>query len=44
MTVAWNVGDCPGNYNVGDSFTGWITTSRIIVEEVTVENAINVIV
>ncbi|KAI0214612.1 hypothetical protein LSAT2_000257 [Lamellibrachia satsuma] len=44
VTVAWNVGDCPGNYGAGNSFTGWVTTSRIIVEEVTVENATNVIV
>ena len=48
MNVAWNVGDCPSNYNtvygVGNSFTGWVTTSRIIVEEVTVKNASSVIV
>ncbi|KAI0214613.1 hypothetical protein LSAT2_000258 [Lamellibrachia satsuma] len=49
VIVTWNVGDCPGyystTYGVGNSFTGWgLTTARIIVEEVTVENANNVIV
>ncbi|KAI0215444.1 hypothetical protein LSAT2_032506 [Lamellibrachia satsuma] len=41
VTVVWNVGDCPnqaGN-DVGDSLTGWISTVRIIVEEVDVQDA-----
>ena len=37
VKVTWNVGDCPlywgTAYNAGDSFTGWVSTSRIIVEE-----------
>ncbi|KAI0234584.1 hypothetical protein LSAT2_015185 [Lamellibrachia satsuma] len=43
--VSWNVGDCveQGPYNVGDSWTGWKETVRIIVEEVDVEDADNVI-
>lgn len=40
--VVWNVGDCVNqnpNYNVGDSYTGWISTVRIFVEEVNVKDA-----
>ncbi|KAI0216297.1 hypothetical protein LSAT2_031672 [Lamellibrachia satsuma] len=47
VNVAWNVGDCPGDvhsiYGVGDSFTGWVSTARIIVQEEIVENATNTI-
>ncbi|KAK2174692.1 hypothetical protein NP493_783g00000 [Ridgeia piscesae] len=40
--VVWNVGDCVNqnpSYNVGDSYTGWISTVRIFVEEVNVKDA-----
>ena len=47
VNVAWNVGDCPddthSDYGVSDSFTGWVSTSRIIVQEEIVENANNTI-
>ena len=49
--VGWNVGDVVDgvgwdqkDYNVGDSYTGWVATVRIIVEEVGVEDADTVIV
>jgi len=49
--VAWNVGDVAhpdgddqSHYNVGDSWTGWMSTVRIIIEEVDVESAATVIV
>ena len=49
--VAWNVGDIvsgegweQSDHNVGDSWTGWMATVRIIVEEVDVESADTVIV
>ncbi|KAI0224511.1 hypothetical protein LSAT2_024481, partial [Lamellibrachia satsuma] len=49
--VAWNVGDIVDgvgwdqkDHNVGDSWTGWVATVRIIVEEVGVEDADTVIV
>ncbi|KAI0237162.1 hypothetical protein LSAT2_012380, partial [Lamellibrachia satsuma] len=49
--VAWNVGDIVDgmgreqkDYNVGDSWNGWVATVRIIVEEVGVEDAGTVIV
>ncbi|KAI0229690.1 hypothetical protein LSAT2_019846 [Lamellibrachia satsuma] len=40
VQVKWNVGDCiiHNNDNPGDSKTGWGSTSRIIVEEVNVED------
>ena len=46
VIVAWNVGDCPNqnDFDVGNSHTGWIQSSRIIVEELAVENANIVIV
>ena len=46
VNVAWNIGDCTNNGrdNVGDSWTGWGTTVRIIVEELYVEDADNVII
>ncbi|KAI0233710.1 hypothetical protein LSAT2_016074 [Lamellibrachia satsuma] len=47
VNVAWNVGDCPGDihdrYGIGNSFTGWLSTSRIIIQEEIVENANNTI-
>ncbi|KAK2166998.1 hypothetical protein NP493_1290g02018 [Ridgeia piscesae] len=45
--VAWNIGDILSDQpllNVGDSYTGWKATVRIIVEEVDVESADTVIV
>ncbi|KAK2167001.1 hypothetical protein NP493_1290g02029 [Ridgeia piscesae] len=49
--VAWNVGDVvsgvgadQSKFNTGDSYTGWIATVRIIVEEVDVESSDTVIV
>jgi len=49
--VAWNVGDCISDslykketYNIGDSYTGWVATVRIIVEEIGVDHADTVIV
>ncbi|KAI0229691.1 hypothetical protein LSAT2_019847 [Lamellibrachia satsuma] len=42
VRVEWNVGDCVNQnplYDVGDSLTGWISTVRITVEEVNVEDA-----
>ena len=42
VNVAWNVGDIPtgqSGYNIGDSYTGWEATVRIIVEEVDVDSA-----
>ena len=43
VKVAWNVGDCPLQwgtaYNAGDSFSGWVSTSRITVEEQIVHDA-----
>ncbi|KAK2182368.1 hypothetical protein NP493_357g04033 [Ridgeia piscesae] len=45
--VTWNVGDISSGqsrYNVGDSYTGWAATVRIIVEEVDVDSADTVIV
>jgi len=42
VRIEWKVGDCVNQYmgyNVGDSYTGWTSTVRIIVEEVNVENA-----
>ena len=42
IRVAWNVGDCPNQnpeFDVGKGVTGWVQTVRIIVEEVTIENA-----
>ena len=51
VRVAWNTGDCvdgegwdQSKYNIGDSYTGWVATVRIIVEEVSVEEADTVIV
>ncbi|KAI0231013.1 hypothetical protein LSAT2_018617, partial [Lamellibrachia satsuma] len=45
LNVAWNIGDCISQgHNVGDSYTGWSATVRIIVEEVDVEDADTVIV
>ena len=51
VNVAWNVGDVANgerwdqsNYNTGNSWTGWVATVRIIVEEVDVESADTVIV
>ncbi|KAI0239582.1 hypothetical protein LSAT2_009689 [Lamellibrachia satsuma] len=50
VKVGWNVGDIgdgkvsiQNNHNVGDSWTGWMATVRIIVEEVGVEDADTVI-
>ncbi|KAI0216656.1 hypothetical protein LSAT2_031354 [Lamellibrachia satsuma] len=42
VRVMWNVGDCTNqspSYSAGDSYTGWISTVRITVEEVNVEDA-----
>ena len=42
VRVKWNVGDCVNqnpHYDVGGSLTGWISTVRITVEEVNVEDA-----
>ena len=48
VKVGWNVGDVlfgvQRTHNVGDSHTGWMSTVRIIVEEISVENANTVIV
>ena len=51
VNVAWNVGDVvsgegwdQSKYNTGDSWTGWVATVRIIVEEIYVESADTVIV
>ncbi|KAI0214581.1 Collagen triple helix repeat-containing protein 1 [Lamellibrachia satsuma] len=46
IIVGWNVGDCPNqkDFDVGDSYTGWFQTSRIIVEELAIQNASDVIV
>ena len=46
IIVGWNVGDCPNqkDFDVGDSYTGWFQTSRIIVEELAIQNATDVIV
>ncbi|KAI0229693.1 hypothetical protein LSAT2_019850 [Lamellibrachia satsuma] len=41
VRVEWHVGDCINqrpNYDAGDSYTGWRSTVRIVVEEVNVEN------
>ena len=40
VQVQWNVGDCiiENTGNPGNSKTGWGSTSRIIVEEVNVED------
>ncbi|KAI0214899.1 hypothetical protein LSAT2_033084 [Lamellibrachia satsuma] len=40
--VVWSVGDCVNqnpHYDVGDSYTGWMSTVRITIEEVNVEDA-----
>ena len=49
--VAWKVGDVvsgvgwdQSNFNTGASYTGWVATIRIVVEEVDVESADTVIV
>ncbi|KAK2161138.1 hypothetical protein NP493_1601g00021 [Ridgeia piscesae] len=49
--VAWNVGDVmagegydQSKYNTGGSYTGWVATVRIIVEEVDVESSDTAIV
>ena len=42
VRVVWNVGDCVNqnpHYDVGDSHTGWVSTVRITIEEVNVEDA-----
>ncbi|KAI0219781.1 hypothetical protein LSAT2_028689 [Lamellibrachia satsuma] len=51
VQVAWNVGDIVDgdgwyqkDHNVGDSYTGWASTVRIIVEEVDMQDAETVIV
>ncbi|KAI0237160.1 hypothetical protein LSAT2_012378 [Lamellibrachia satsuma] len=51
VKFGWNVGDIvhgkswsQNNYNVGDSWTGWMATVRIIVEEVDVGEADTVVV
>ena len=34
VTVELWVGQCPGGHTLGDAHTGWISVSRIMIEEV----------
>ena len=46
VRVEWNIGDCvsQGVRQVGDSYIGWTSTVRIIVEELDVEDVDETIV
>ena len=46
VRVEWNIGDCvsQGVRLVGDSYIGWTSTVRIIVEELDVEDVDEAIV
>ena len=45
VRVGWNIGQCrpQGAYDAGNAYTGWQATVRIIVEEVLVKDADEVI-
>ena len=45
VRVEWNIGDCVSQgTQVGDSYTGYTSTVRIIVEELNVEDVDEAIV